>query len=144
MTTRQGRVKEDSVREETRLGEVDQAEGDTLWCWACCCSCISLEGQGGGSASERHTQDTRGQPQRQVSGEVEQCPKGPVDVVSADLSCGGEVGGASGEAQPIVKDQRHPGRLGTLGPGPRDTRLAVRGACRTLEEATHLSLWKSA
>ena len=47
-TTRQGRVKDDSVREETRLGEVAQAEGDTLWSWACCCSCISLEEQGSG------------------------------------------------------------------------------------------------
>ena len=39
-TTKQGRVKGDSVRGESRDGDGDSVEGETL-CWRACC-CISL------------------------------------------------------------------------------------------------------
>ena len=95
----------------------------------------------------RDTQDIRGQPEGQVSSEVEESPERPVDVVSADLGRGGEASGVAGEAQPVMKHQRHPGRLGTLGPGQETQGTqgeASAGPPKEADSLTHLSLWKSA
>ena len=58
-------------------------------------------------------------PKGQVSCEVEQSTQRPVDIVAANLSSGSEVGVASREAQPLVKDQRHPCTLEALQPAMR-------------------------